>query len=110
VTNRFLHSQTSGEEEDLAVNTKSDIRYHELTSEGDHRRLETTGVTRAILTAEEIEDATQQPPRDTPATLRSQYLKAFAPGNHVQGVNWNTITVGPSWDPKQIDLNSSGQK
>ncbi len=104
VTKRFLLGQTTQETDDLAIKKKIDIRYHELSPEGYYRQLESTGITRAILTPEEIEQATQQPPQNTPATARSYYLRTFGPGKQITGVNWNQITLGRQDDIRIIDL------
>ena len=104
VTKRFLLGQTTEPSDGLTIKKKIDIRYHELSSDGYYRQLESTGVTRSILASEDIERATRQPPQDTPATVRSQYLRNYGPSGQVVGVNWNTITLGPVWDERQIDL------
>jgi proteasome accessory factor A len=104
VTKRYLLETTTEESDDLAVKKKIDLRYHELSADGYYRQLETTGITRAVLTPEEIEAATQTPPKDTPATIRSRYLKTFAPSQRILGVNWNTITISQDFETKHIEL------
>ena len=105
ITKRFLLEQTLEDENDLPVKKKIDIRYHELSPDGYYRRLETTGCTRAILSAEEIEDAIHFPPHDTPATKRSRYLRTFSRAEKTLRVNWNTITLGRGSDATTIELN-----
>ncbi len=107
ITKRFLLEQTQDADADTdqAVKKKIDIRYHELSPDGYYRRLETTGCTRAILSADEIEDATHFPPHDSPATKRSRYLRAFSRAEKTLRVNWNTITLGRGSDAKTIELN-----
>jgi proteasome accessory factor A len=108
VTKRYLVDTTTEPADDIAVKKKIDLRYHELSADGYYRQLESTGVTRSILTQDEIEAATGSPPRDTPATIRSRYLKTYAPSQKVLGVNWNTITISQGFETKHIELASAG--
>ncbi len=105
VTKRYLLQTAIEENDDLAVKKKIDV--HTMNS----RRMaiigswKPPGVVRSILTPEEIEAATQSPPTDTPATIRSRYLKTFGQGK-VLGVNWNTITISQGFETEDIELSN----
>jgi proteasome accessory factor A len=111
VTKRFLLRQTVEEGDDEAVKKKIDIRYHELSPDGYYRRLESTGVTRTILFPEEIEQATKNPPKATPATIRSRFIRELAHQNQALRVNWDTLIIGRGFSAKRIviaDLPTDG--
>ncbi|WP_166825620.1 proteasome accessory factor PafA2 family protein [Thalassoroseus pseudoceratinae] len=103
VTKRYLLSQ-SEPDSDPDVQKKIDIRYHELSTDGYFQQLTTTGLTRSILQTEEIDRATRLPPPNTPATLRSRYIREFSVENVAFQVNWNTVTVGRGPKARVIDL------
>ncbi len=103
VTKRFLLSQSEPDSSD-DVRKKIDIRYHELSSEGYFQQLTTTGLTRNLLQSDEIERAMRLPPPNTPATLRSRYIREFSVENVAFQVNWNTVTVGRGARARVIDL------
>ena len=105
VTKSFLLKQA---ETDAATDVlkKIDIRYHELSPDGYYQQLTSTGLTRSILTPEEIETAKHLPPPNTPATIRSRYIREFSGENVAFQVNWNTVTIGRGAKARVIDLTS----
>lgn len=104
VTKQFLLRQAADDDADAAVKKKIDIRYHELTPDGYYRRLESTGVTRSVLFTEEIERATKIPPKATPATIRSRFMRDLANRNRGLRVNWDTIIIGRGWKARRIAI------
>ncbi|MEQ8788006.1 MAG: proteasome accessory factor PafA2 family protein [Pirellulaceae bacterium] len=70
---------------------KIDLRYHELSPEGYHRRLADAGQVELLLDEEEIERATRIPPSDSPASTRGRYIREFAGGLAPIRASWSTI-------------------
>lgn len=69
-------------------------------------RLESTGITAAILDPAEIEYAYRNPPSGTPATVRGRYIREFAGGEPIL-VNWQRIYLGSGRNRREIDLAAS---
>jgi hypothetical protein len=87
------------------VQKKIDLRYHELSPEGYFDRLESTGITEAILDPAEIEYAIRNPPAGTPAAVRGRYIREFAGSDEAIQVNWRHIYLGNPRDRRIVDLN-----
>ncbi len=103
VTKQFL-LEKAGHNAAWEVRKKIDLRYHELSDEGYFDRLESTGITAAILDPAEIEYALRNPPSGTPATVRGRYIREFAGGDEPIVVNWRRIYLGSGRNRRQVDL------
>lgn len=71
---------------------KIDIRYHELGGSGYQRALEGEGLIRRLVSVEEVEKATREPPQDTRARVRGFYVQN-AREPHALQVNWHEIEL-----------------
>lgn len=103
VTKQFL-LEKAGHNAAWEVRKKIDLRYHELSAEGYFDRLQSTGITAAILDPAEIEYALRNPPSGTPATVRGRYIREFAGGDDPIVVNWRRIYLGTGRHRRQVDL------
>ncbi|HEV7280914.1 MAG TPA: proteasome accessory factor PafA2 family protein [Pirellulaceae bacterium] len=103
VTKKYL---LDGADEDLSweARKKIDIRYHELSEESYFDRLDQAGLVATILEPEEIERAMRVPPPDSPATLRSHYIREFADDSQSLLANWTTVYLGRGRSQRVVDL------
>jgi proteasome accessory factor A len=102
-TKRYLLHEAGADAEQDQLR-KIDIRYHELSTDGYANQLRAAGMMQAVLTEDEIERATRTAPPDTPAAVRSRYIREFAAGDVPFRVNWHTVTLGTGPTARVIEL------
>jgi hypothetical protein len=71
-----------------------DLRYHELSARGGHRRLERRGEVRRLSDPREVERAFTEPPADTRARARGQAIKWAHAHALSGGVAWHRVRLG----------------
>ncbi len=102
ITKRYL-IEACAEEEPVAVQRKIALRYHEL-GQGYLARLEAAGTAPILIEAEAIEEATRQPPDDTPARWRGRVIRDHARSDEPIVVSWGSVRVGGVVSGKVIQL------
>jgi proteasome accessory factor A len=106
VTKQFLLEQ-AGSGLPYAARKKIDLRYHELSTEGYFAQFQKTGSAPAIVSDEEIDQATRLPPVASPAWRRARYIREFS-GAGLLRIDWRFLTVRGDGGKKQvIDLHES---
>lgn len=72
-----------------------DLQYHDIrTDKGLFYLLEKNGMTTRIISEVEIEDAMQNPPQDTRAKLRGDFIKLAKEKNIHYNLDWSYIRIG----------------
>lgn len=89
VTKRFLLER----HEDATVRKKVDLKYHELV-DGYFRRLEAEGVAPRVTAPDDVERAMRNPPDDTPAFVRSRWIRRLSDATAPVEVDWDSIRIG----------------
>jgi proteasome accessory factor A len=103
VTKEFLLDR-AGSNLGWAERKKIDIRYHELSDEGYYHVLAKTGITAAVVDAQDVERAMRSAPPNSPATTRGHYIREFADGDDPLAVNWKRIQIGRGKGAKVVRL------
>jgi len=103
VTKSFL-LEGAGSNLSWAERKKIDIRYHELSDEGYYQVLARTGVTSALVDAQDVERAVRSAPPNSPATTRGHYIREFADGDEPLAVNWKRVLIGRGKGAKVVRL------
>jgi proteasome accessory factor A len=82
-----------------------DLQYHDIRPDkGLYNLVERRGEVERILSNEEIEYAILHPPADTRAFFRGECIRRY--GDHVFGVNWDSISFNLGEEPiKRILMN-----
>jgi Pup amidohydrolase len=70
------------------VRKKIDLRYHEISEDGYHRRLHRMLELAPLLEESDIEKATRTPPSGTPATQRGYIVREFAGDECELKIDW----------------------
>ena len=83
---------------------KVDIAYHELSPRGGFRLVDEAGLAPHLVSPAEIERASRSAPPDSPATMRGHYIREFAHGDELLGVNWKRIVIGRGRSRRVIPL------
>jgi proteasome accessory factor A len=103
VTKEFLLAE-AGRDAPWAARKKIDLRYHELSPEGFHRRLRDAGHTDVLIGADELDRAARTPPPGTPATTRGRYIREFSTGGGRFVADWHQVVIGRGREKRVIDL------
>ena len=88
---------------DGAALKKLDLRYHQLGERGYFTQLQQAGLTRRLVSDEEIERAVDDAPRGSPAWQRSQLMRVHQ-GDANLRVAWDTIRTGRGLRAEVIPL------
>jgi proteasome accessory factor A len=108
VTKEYLLA-TAGAGLPWAARKKLDLRYHELSPAGYHRRLAAAGRAAALVSEQEVEQAMRVPPPSSPARHRARYIREFSGTNTVLKVGWRFLEVVTNGRTTQmIDLRLPG--
>jgi proteasome accessory factor A len=91
VTKQWL-IETTAADASWEARKKVDLRYHELSPNGYLERLRSAGLVRQILTDEQVEAAMANPPPNSPATQRGQYIRELIHSD--VRANWLSVSVG----------------
>ncbi len=102
-TKRFLLDK-AGHDASWAQKKKIDIRYHELSPDGYFEMLKTTNMVATIVDDSDIAHARRNPPHDSPAAVRSRYIREFSGGDEPLAVNWRYVFLGRGFNTKVIPL------
>jgi hypothetical protein len=103
VTKKFLLEQ-AGSEDVWSVQKKIDIRYHELSSNGYYQMLMKAHADSSLVEPSEVERAMRMPPQDSPATMRSHFMREFGSAEEPLAVNWKQVVIGHGFGAKRIRL------
>jgi proteasome accessory factor A len=101
VTKRWL-IESAGRDAGIEELRKLDLRYHELSRDGYYLRLEATGAAPTIVEPEEVQQAINSPPENSPATVRGRLIRQHA-GSGVRA-SWSTVSIPFGPDPRVIRL------
>ncbi len=102
-TKRFLLNK-SGPDASWAQKKKIDIRYHELSPDGYFEMLKATNMVATIVDESDIAHARRNPPHDSPAAVRSRFIREFSGGDEPLAVNWRYVFLGRGLQAKVIPL------
>lgn len=102
VTKRFL-LESCGQEEAHEVQKKIDLRYHEL-GVGYLAQLEEEGVAPRLLEPQQLEEAAQEAPSDTPAALRSRVMRSLSEVPEEVYIGWDSVRIGGRFQGRVIQL------
>jgi hypothetical protein len=102
VTKRFL-LRSCAEDASQEVRKKIDLRYHEL-GQGYLAQMEQEGLAVTLLTPEQLIEAAQEPPDDSPAALRSHLMKTFWDTRADASISWDEVRIGGPLQGKVIRL------
>ena len=100
ITKKFLLDQV-GADESWEVRKKVDLRYHELSPDGYFSRLQQSGCITKVLDEQEIERAMQNPPPDSPACVRADYVRRLSSDTDAK-INWVSVSMGKAKDRRRI--------
>lgn len=103
VTKRYLLETCGGTGTDARLKT-IDLRYHEL-GDGYGARLAGSGHARKLLSADDIERATLNPPEGTPAFIRGHFIRQQS----ALSGRFGLVPVRISWDMARIGGRLSGK-
>ena len=82
-----------------------DLEYHNIDTEsGLYYELQRSGMTRRVVTDEQIHNAIQNPPPNTRAYFRGKSLEKFRP--YVKSVQWDSITFEVNGRNVPISMNN----
>jgi proteasome accessory factor A len=80
---------------DLAFRAlRVDLRYHELSARGGHRRLERRSRIQRLVSDAAVERALRQPPEDTRACGRGGAIREACLANRSGGATWHRVRIG----------------
>jgi hypothetical protein len=74
------------------IRKKIDIRYHEMSDQGYHRKLTELIELAPVIREEEIEVARRSPPAHAPAQRRGNLIREFSAGDSNLHVDWRKAT------------------
>jgi proteasome accessory factor A len=103
VTKRALVENCSDEGDLFAVRKKLDLKYHEL-GVGYLAQLEAQGLAPRVLDEEDIARAQREPPNNSPALLRGQWIREASPLAHDLRVTWDSVRVGGRFRGRVVRL------
>lgn len=102
VTKRFFLESCSVEGEERAAVLKTlDLRYHEL-GEGYLARLERRGLAPQLVEEDQVDRATRNPPRDSPAFLRGAFIRRRAGSLVPVRISWSSAWIGGRFQGRLI--------
>lgn len=99
VTKRWLMERQSEPD----ARKKVDLRYHELP-DGYFKALESAGAAPRLTSEEDERRAITEAPSDTPAYLRSEWIRRLGDETARVEVDWESIRIGGRLRGKVIDL------
>lgn len=83
---------------------KIDIRYHELSPAGYFQQLHDAGLVATLVRPDELDRCTRTPPPNSPATMRSHYMREFSSESGGLSVNWKKVVIGRGRRAKVVRL------
>ncbi len=86
------------------IRKKIDIRYHELSPEGYHRKLSELVQIAPIVRDDELERARRGPPGDSPAQRRGNLIREFADSSSDLRVDWRSASYELEGTRYRIDF------
>ncbi len=89
-----------------AVRKKVDLRYHELSPDGYHRKLVATQPRTRLVTVGQIDQRRHSPPNDTPAARRCWLIREFAGLDTELRAEWTHATVADGTRHRRIHFDS----
>jgi proteasome accessory factor A len=87
-----------------AARKKIDLRYHELSPSGYWTRLQAMGLSAALTTAAEVDQAMRCPPPSSPALQRAHYIREFSGSNTLLKVGWRFLEIIKDGATETIEL------
>lgn len=91
------------------IRKKVDIRYHELTECGYHRRLLQTLKLAPIIDGEEVARAKRVPPVGSPAMQRGYLIREFSDADAQLAVDWSYATYKVEGQSKRTRFETAGK-
>ena len=87
-----------------SVRKKVDMRFHELSTEGYHTKLQQALNLPLLLDAMDVDRARRMPPQGTPATQRGYFIREFASVEEPIRVDWESVEIGEGRERRIVPL------
>ena len=104
VTKRFL-LETAGAEATMVQRKKIDLKYHEIGC-GYAASMRENGLVMQLVSDEMIMRSIHEPPDQSPARIRGEFIKLWADENQDALASWDQVRLRQGRKQKIVDLNT----
>lgn len=88
---------------------KTDLRYHELSDEGYHRKLSMTNPELRLVDPEHVRRRRRSPPADSPAARRGWTIREFSGADESLQSEWTYALLGQGRDRRKLPFERDGE-